>query len=252
MIDLKALAAPFPPEKISWRAQTVSNGKALALAYIDARDVQDRLDQVCGPENWQNRYTHTQGKTVCEIGINVLGSIGQLVDGKMAVLEKWIWKADGAGDSDIEAEKGALSDAFKRAAVKWGIGRYLYDLESPWVPCELGQNGKFRKFTDDPWKYVRNAPKAATAPQAPAKRAEQPLPAIYVLINPHDQKDKKEFTKGQPFLMELEHMMAQGNAADWWAVNGSTAKGISRAFPQAVKKVQQLEAMASGGLLAAG
>jgi hypothetical protein len=35
-------------------------------------------------------------------------------------------------------------------------------------------------------------------------------------------------------------------------VNGSTAKGISRAFPQAVKKVQQLEAMASGGLLAAG
>jgi hypothetical protein len=95
---------------------------------------------------------------------------------------------------------------------------------------------------------------AQPAPPAPAQRAAPPPApaAAYILINPHDQKDKKEFSKGQPFLMELEHMMAQGNAADWWAVNGSTAKGISRAFPQAVKKVQQLEAMASGGLLAAG
>ena len=91
----------------------------MALAYIDSRDVQDRLDQVCGPAGWQCRYPHAGQKTVCEIGIRV-GN-------------EWIWKADGAGDSDVEAEKGALSDAFKRAAVKWGIGRYLYDLDSPWV-----------------------------------------------------------------------------------------------------------------------
>lgn len=240
MIDLKALSAPFPPERISWRAQTVSNGKALALAYIDARDVQDRLDEVCGPENWQNRYTHTQGKTVCEIGIK---------------LSEWIWKADGAGDSDIEAEKGALSDAFKRAAVKWGIGRYLYDLESPWVPCEVAQNGKFRRFTDDPWKYVRNAPKAASppAPKTPPKQ-EQPYTngSTYHLVDPHDPKSSKACARGSMFLDDLEHMMAQGNAADWWAVNGSTAKHIAEKYPQAAKRVAQLEAMASGGYLAAG
>jgi hypothetical protein len=46
---------------------------------------------------------------------------------------EWVWKANGAGNSDVEAEKGACSDAFKRAAVLWGIGRYLYDLDSPWV-----------------------------------------------------------------------------------------------------------------------
>jgi hypothetical protein len=155
-MDLSKLKAPFPQSQVSWRAQTVSkNGdKALALAYIDARDVQDRLDEVCGPENWQCRYPHANGKTVCEIGIRVNG--------------EWVWKSDGAGDSDIEAEKGALSDAFKRAAVRWGVGRYLYDLETPWVPCESYEKGgkfHFSKFTADPWKHVRQ--RNAPPPQEP-------------------------------------------------------------------------------------
>jgi hypothetical protein len=67
--------------------------------------------------------SHANGKTVCDIGIKVMGASG-------------IWKADGAGDTDVEAEKGALSDAFKRAAVRWGVGRYLYGLPSPWVELE--------------------------------------------------------------------------------------------------------------------
>lgn len=126
MVDFDALAAPFPPEKVSWRIgqmqKNVPQGqqaKGKALAYLDARDVMNRLDDVCGPGGWQNRYSHAEHKTVCEIGILVNGD--------------WVWKADGAGDSDIEAQKGALSDAFKRAAVRWGIGRYLYDIPSPWV-----------------------------------------------------------------------------------------------------------------------
>lgn len=114
----------------------------------------ERLDEVCGPENWQCKYTHAGQKTVCDIGI--------------CTDNGWVWKADGAGDSDIEAEKGALSDAFKRAAVRWGIGRYLYDLDSPWVPCESREfNGKrqFVKFTDDPWKYVKHGPKGTSPPK---------------------------------------------------------------------------------------
>ena len=35
---------------------------------------------------------------------------------------------------DIEKGiKGAASDAFKRAAVKWGIGRYLYAMQPVWI-----------------------------------------------------------------------------------------------------------------------
>jgi hypothetical protein len=125
------LTAPFSPDAISWRVGSTNidkqtnkpregqEARGLALAYLDARDVMDRLDLVCGADGWQNRYSHVGPITVCEIGILLEGT--------------WLWKSDGAGASDIEAEKGALSDAFKRAAVRWGIGRYLYALPSPWV-----------------------------------------------------------------------------------------------------------------------
>lgn len=147
-----ALKAEFPREAVSWRAQSMKadGSAAMALAYIDARDVMNRLDDVCGPDGWQCRYPHATTKTVCEIGIRVDG--------------EWIWKADGAGDSDIEAEKGALSDAFKRAAVRWGIGRYLYDLDSPWVDCEhyVNHQGKkvWKKWIGDPWAKVKKSPSA--------------------------------------------------------------------------------------------
>lgn len=121
-VDFDALAAPFPPDRVSWRIGQMKKGdatKGKALAYLDARDVMGRLDEVCGPGGWQCRYSHALNKTVCDIGVKVD--------------DEWVWKADGAGDSDIEAEKGALSDAFKRAGVRWGIGRYLYDIPSPWV-----------------------------------------------------------------------------------------------------------------------
>lgn len=124
MQNLARLHDPFPPERVSWRvgSTTADKTKGMALAYIDARDVMHRLDEVCGPENWQCRYSHADRITVCEIGIRVN--------------DEWVWKANGAGDTDFEGEKGALSDAFKRAAVVWGIGRYLYELDSPWVTIE--------------------------------------------------------------------------------------------------------------------
>lgn len=134
MIDFKALSAPFPPEEISWRLGSTSKEKmrGMALAYLDARNVMDRLDAVCSPGGWQCRYSHANGKTVCDIAVKCG--------------EEWVWKADGAGDSDIEAEKGALSDAFKRAAVRWGVGRYLYMLESPWVEIEeAGRSFRIKK-----------------------------------------------------------------------------------------------------------
>lgn len=151
MIDFAALTAPFPADAVSWRVGTSNKKKVaretgnphakatkgMALAYIDARDVMDRLDEVCGPGGWQCRYPHANGKTVCEVGI--------------LVGDQWVWKADGAGDTDHEAEKGALSDAFKRAAVRWGIGRYLYHIASPWVSLddrEQIEEGERRKLRD--------------------------------------------------------------------------------------------------------
>lgn len=136
MSDIFAkLAAPFSPSDIDWRVGSTNaeKTKGMALAYIDARVVMDRLDGTVGPAGWACRYYIAEGKTVCELSLKCDG--------------EWVTKSDGAGNSDFEAEKGALSDAFKRAAVRWGIGRYLYDLASPWVPIE--SRGKTHFITDE-------------------------------------------------------------------------------------------------------
>lgn len=123
------LSAPFAVDMIEWRVGSTNREKTrgLPLCYIDARSVMDRLDAVCGPDGWQCNYSSgVNGSIVCNIGILVPSG--------------WIWKADGAGETDYEASKGALSDAFKRAAVRWGVGRYLYDLKAPWVPLKDGKH----------------------------------------------------------------------------------------------------------------
>ncbi len=127
------LAEPTPESEIKWRqgnrmhggdCNKVAGNCTLPhrnLAYVDARYVMDRLDEVCGPENWQCRYDWSDGKRlVCTIGIR-----------EIAGAMEWIWKANGAGETDIEGEKGAFSDAFKRAAVLFGIARDLYRLQPP-------------------------------------------------------------------------------------------------------------------------
>jgi hypothetical protein len=146
--DVKMLFAEFPREAISWRAQSLTKDgeKAMALAYIDARDVMDRLDDICGADGWQDRYEFSGARTICYLSISIDG--------------QWITKADGAGDTQVEAEKGAISDAFKRAAVKWGIGRYLYALDAPWVPCEVSEYGgkkHWKRWKGDPWDFVKQA-----------------------------------------------------------------------------------------------
>ena len=143
------LSRPFPERKVHWRigstnqkAEARRTGdknakptKGIPLAYIDARDVMDRLDFVVGPENWQDRYPF---EGCCEIGIKFIDSIINRNDPRPSY--EWIWKSNGAGKTDFEGEKGQYSDAFKRAAVLWGIGRYLYGLPNEWV--DLDNYGK--------------------------------------------------------------------------------------------------------------
>lgn len=130
-----ALKRPFEEKQISWRVGSTNAEKTsgIALAYIDARDVMHRLDSVFGLD-WQCRYTHAETKTICEIGVKIDN--------------EWIWRAGGAGDSDIEAEKGAISDAFKRAAVLFGVGQYLYSLPNQWF--DLTPAGRSYKLAGTP------------------------------------------------------------------------------------------------------
>lgn len=203
--DIKLLFAEFPRDAISWRAQSLTSDgdKALALAYIDARDVMDRLDEVCGAENWQDRYEFHGVRTICYLSIRVDG--------------EWVTKADGAGDSDVEAEKGAISDALKRAAVKWGIGRYLYAIPAPWVPCQSSDyKGKkqWKKWTDDPWKHVRGAPpqKAADKTTTPAKPTAADQKSLSDLIS--SMRENKTTTELKSWWIDADCKAARARLPD--------------------------------------
>lgn len=120
---LKRLREPFPADQIEWRIgkQGISRGEiwAMVLAYLTNRAIMDRLDEVCGPLGWKNEYKEWHGNAqLCGISIWCEDR------------SEWITKWDGAQDTKVEEIKGGLSDSMKRAAVQWGIGRYLYDLES--------------------------------------------------------------------------------------------------------------------------
>jgi len=158
-IDLKRLQAPFAPEDIEWKPIAISKqaGKALVAPYVTNRAIMDRLDEVCGPENWRNEFRPGPGGGVlCGISIR----IG----------DEWITKWDGAENTDIEPVKGGLSSAMRRAAVQWGIGRYLYRLPNQWV--RIDERGRLLETprlaeTPDPAPENRPTPARRTRPVPP-------------------------------------------------------------------------------------
>jgi Rad52/22 family double-strand break repair protein len=105
-----ALAARLPGEK-------TRNQSGRTITYVTARTIMNRLDEVLGPENWWDRYTPLQNSVICELTI-------RLPDGS-TVTKCDIGGCAGLADAGDD-DKSGFSDAFKRAAVKFGVGRYLY------------------------------------------------------------------------------------------------------------------------------
>src|SRR5690606_31105854 len=145
----------------------VSGNRALALAYVDARVIQDRLDEVLGVTGWQDEYECLpDGSVVCKLHLR-LGS-------------EWITKMDVGGQSEQPDEgdrrKAAFSDALKRTAVKFGIGRYLYRLPEQWADYDPQKRRFVRQPTLPPEALPRSrgevsrkgkAEKKASPPQEP-------------------------------------------------------------------------------------
>jgi Rad52/22 family double-strand break repair protein len=146
-----ALAAPFESEEVRLRPQG-----ARQLQYITARTVMNRLDDVLGPENWWDEYQPLEHSVICRLTI-------KLPDGAT------LTKSDAGGYAGMpdsgDDDKSGFSDAFKRAAVKFGIGRYLYRDGVP-------------RFLQEHWKHASAAsetrlphPPAPVQPAAPTPAA---------------------------------------------------------------------------------
>ena len=134
---MKKLKEKFLENELEFRIGTMNSDKtmALALPYVQARAIQNRLDEVVGFNNWQVSYREINGGFICSLSLCIDGI--------------WITKEDGAGMTDFESIKGGISNAFKRVAASgFGIGRYLYEFKKSWYPVKL--QGRNYTFTIEP------------------------------------------------------------------------------------------------------
>ena len=132
---------PLTADDVECRVSQVSQYGVQLLVYKTARTDMDLLDETVGPENWQCEYRSIDGKLFCGIGCRFGGG-------------EWVWKWDVGVPSNMEAQKGEASDAFKRAGFRWGIGRALYTAPDIWVKrdqckkIKQGRNGKEQCYDD--------------------------------------------------------------------------------------------------------
>ena len=151
-MNLSKLKEPFAINDIEWRLQQCGESKegkiwGKCLAYITSRAVQERLDEVCGPDGWRSEIRKDGDAYLCTLSIRITHDDGSI---------EWISRTDGADATDKESVKGGISGALKRAAVQFGIGRYLYNLEEGWITvCE---NGKYFGKTRTEKQFRWNPP----------------------------------------------------------------------------------------------
>tara|TARA_R110000796_G_scaffold245475_1_gene369716 strand:+ start:918 stop:1592 length:675 start_codon:yes stop_codon:yes gene_type:complete len=210
MKNLEKLSVPFETTEVKWRVGSTRGDKSagIALAYVDARVVMERLDDVLGTLNWEDQYTETaKGRVLCSISIK---------DGD----GNWITKSDGAGSTTFEGEKGAISDAFKRAAVKWGIGRYLYSIANTWVKLEKNNIAK----SEFPRLY-----KLLPNNAAPAEKKETVKP-----IPKKKTTSLKDISWWQDDMKKFEHL---GHAEAWKKNNSSKIKAMKNENEEAFNQL---------------
>lgn len=206
-----ALAAPFDPSEVFWKPQTVSKAgnQALAAAYIDARVVMDRLDEVMGIDGWHDEYTPLpEGGAICRLSLRING--------------EWITKEDVGGESkqpdEGDREKSAFSNSLKRAAVKWGIGRYLYRLPKQW--CDYDPQKK--KFISTPRLPAWALPTATDVqPSEPAPKASTPARSHLPASGAELQKRLYDYDK---------KLAEQGVIAAGELVKQVVAEGVKRGY----------------------
>ena len=171
------LAKPFPASEVQWKVQVVSKDKrrALVLAYLDARAVMDRLDSVVGPTGWSDSYEvypadssidHQTVQAKCRLTI-------------LGISKEDVGERSMKGEQSSSSVNAAVSDALKRAAVKFGIGRYLYRLESVWVDYDDAKKRPLETPTLPDWAVLEetSAPVRLPAHLEPAASATAQNPA---------------------------------------------------------------------------
>lgn len=150
---MEALAEPFLVEAIQWKpgSTTKDKSRGLALAYVDSRHYQDRLNAVCGAD-WSDSYQVTSmgNKVVVVCQLTLFGTTRSDV---------------GECDlSDPNAITTAKAQSFKRSSTAFGLGAYLYRLPRMWVDYDP----KRKRFTDAALAQLQSAVGGNATPTEPS------------------------------------------------------------------------------------
>lgn len=214
---LKELAKPFDANCVKWRLQQTNKEKTggWAVPYLDSRTIAKRLDEVVGQMRWKDEYKPWISSK--EGGTSQLCIIYIYDDD----LKEWISKTDGAGLSAIEPIKGGISDAFKRAAVKWGIGRYLYDMEPVWVKAKAKGNSaiiekdelpKLRQYYIAYMKKLNSTGNTPGQNQQPKQEEQPKQPAVtplYEILGVKTQKNNNSVRS----MLQIKDLKAKNKVA---------------------------------------
>jgi hypothetical protein len=126
---IEDLSKPITDEEVEWRTQTygtTEKGNYMQIVpHITPRVVQNRFDEAVGPFNWNMRLREVDKGFICRISVWDYEK------------QQWIFKEDGASlkeDKNVWSDpiKTVVSEAIKRTAVQWGIGRELYGFNNIW------------------------------------------------------------------------------------------------------------------------
>ena len=217
-----ALAAPFEAQEVRTRSQS-----GRQIHYITARTAMNRLDSVVGPENWWDEYVPGENSVLCKLTV-------RMPDGST------LTKADAGGYAGMpdqgDDDKSGFSDAFKRAAVKFGVGRYLY---RDGVPTFVKEREP--ALASSPAPAAEAAPAQAQAPepqQAPARSSNGngSVPrsgrAMFAWTKEQEQRHEVGLLKYLNSWAKLQEF--PGRMVDW------DADQVSQGYAEAVRKLQSI------------
>lgn len=134
---VKALEAPLAWEEVGYKPEAFSKdkGKALLTYYFDAHAARKRLDEVF-PLAWWDRYEELE---LSEARLVIRCRLTVRLPGGGELAREGVGESDNSGDKEPSRWKSAASDAFKRAAMKFGVGHHLQRMPDVWVEAAEGR-----------------------------------------------------------------------------------------------------------------
>lgn len=166
MKGVDILTRPLEPKEIEWKVVSIRERYTVIAPYASDLTIMERLDQAFGPFGWQVTLTPTGSGIIAEISV------------RDPETGKWVAKQGESRPSGMmETLEEVISEARRRAAIAWGIGRELYDYP------EVRITGEHRYIPKAVLKRLEGLPKAI--------REGKPLPKV-ITLNPDGSTAQEE------------------------------------------------------------